>query len=74
MATTRERLRELVDTLPEDRLGAAEDALEALMKDGIPIDDEPVTDEDLAAIAEVRAELARGETVDHEDAMRSIGL
>ena len=33
-----------------------------------------VTDEDLAAVAEVRAELERGETIPHDVAMRSIGL
>jgi len=73
MATIRERLHELLDALPEDRFDAAQDVLEALMDDGIPIDDEPFTDEDLAAIAETRAELARGETIPDDVVRREFG-
>ncbi len=71
MATTREQLHELVDTLPDDRLDEARATLAML---NVPDDDEPYTDEDLAAVAEVRAELERGETIPHDVAMRSIGL
>ena len=71
MTTTREELRELLDAVPDDRLDAARLALYALT---IPDDDEPYTDEDLAAVAETRAELATGHTIDHDAAMRSIGL
>ena len=80
MATTRERLRELLDELPEDRLDDAEAAIAALAAPPFrppseaPEDDEPVTDEDLAAIAEGRAAYARGETIPHDVAMREIGL
>jgi predicted transcriptional regulator len=71
MATTRERIRELLDTLPDDRLEEAE----AFIRDlAIPDDDEPYTDEDLAAVAEGREEYRRGETIPHDEAMRSIGL
>lgn len=71
MATTREELREMLDAVPDDRLDAARLALYALT---IPDDDEPFTDEDLAAVAETRAELEAGLTVDHDAAMRSLGL
>ena len=71
MATTRERLHELLDGVPDDRL----DDIEAFIRDlAIPDDDEPYTEEDLAAIAETRAAHARGELLPHDEAMRSIGL
>jgi|SwirhisoilCB3_FD_contig_31_9478895_length_356_multi_2_in_0_out_0_1 hypothetical protein len=73
MATTRERLHELLDSMPDHQLGAAKDALEALIDDGIPIDDEPFTDEDLADIAQTRAELARGETIPGDVVRRELG-
>jgi hypothetical protein len=47
MATTREQLRRLVDTIPDDRLDEAKATLTLL---NVP-DDEPVTAEDLEAIA-----------------------
>lgn len=80
MATTRERLHELLDELPEDRLDDAETAIAALAAPPFrtlaeaPEDDEPLTDEDLVAIAEGREEYARGETIPHDVAMREIGL
>ena len=59
--------------MPDERLADAEAALEAIVSDEIPDDDEPVTDEDLAAIAETRAELARGETVPNDVVRREFG-
>jgi hypothetical protein len=73
MTTTRERLHEILDAIPEYRLGEAEAVLGSLVDDHIPDDDEPFTDEDLAAIAETRDELARGLTVPHEVVRREIG-
>jgi hypothetical protein len=73
MATTRERLRELLDAVPDERLADAEAALEAIVSSEIPDDDEPFTEEDLAAIAETRAELARGETVPNEVVRHEFG-
>ena len=79
MATTRERLHELLDDVPEDRLDDVEAALVDATApyrpfEDVPEDDEPVTAEDLAAIREGRAAYARGESIPHEDAMRQIGL
>ena len=71
MATTRERLRELLDSLPEDRLSDAEFALRAL---AIPEDDEPVTEEDREALAATHEAYLRGELIPHDIAMREIGL
>ena len=80
MATTRERLRELLDALPDDRLDEAEAAIAALAVPPFrplseaPEDDEPVTDEDLEAIREGHEEYLRGELIPHDVAMREIGL
>ena len=79
MATTRERLHELLDDVPDDRLADIEAALIDAVGPYRPIeeapeDDEPVTAEDLEAIREGHEEYLRGETIPHEEAMRRIGL
>ena len=80
MVTTRERLHELLDEIPDDQLDEAEAALTAISEppyrplDQVPDDDEPYTEEDIAAIAETKAAHARGELIPHDEAMRSIGL
>jgi hypothetical protein len=79
MATTRERLHEILDALPENRLVDAEAALEPLMDPVLraflnaPEDDEPTTDEDLAALDEARAESERGEAVPLDVVMAELG-
>lgn len=70
----------MVDELPDDELVAAKRFLEYLrfrskdplraLLDEAPLDDEPVTEEDLAAIREGFAEKAKGEVVSHEEAER----
>ena len=68
----RDELRALVDAIPDDRLLAAREALERLTDPVLlaflnaPEDDEPLTDEDLAAIAEGRADIDAGRTVPWE--------
>ena len=70
MATTRERLHEMIDALPPDQFDAAAHAIWAL---SIPEDDEPVTDEDLEAIRERREAYARGETISNDELTRQLG-
>lgn len=53
IVSTRERLHRLVDELPDERLA---DALLALA----PVDDEPLTEADRAAIAEAEADVRAG--------------
>ena len=56
--TTRESLHALIDELPEDELALAEARLRGLDThdpDGIPYDDEPYTEEDLARWAAIEA-------------------
>jgi hypothetical protein len=76
----RQALHTLVDELPEPELPAARRFLEylrhqppdplRLVLDAAPLDDEPVSDDDLAAIREGFEEKARGETVPHEEVKR----
>ena len=53
---TREDLHRLVDALPDDRVASA-------VLDLAPYDDEPVTVEDRAAMAEAEADWREGSTV-----------
>lgn len=68
----RDELRALVDAIPDDRLPAARAALAPLADPVLlaflnaPDDDEPLTDEDLAAIEAGRADIAAGRTVPWE--------
>jgi len=78
--TAKERLRALVDELSEP---AAERALKLVEKEhedpmivafrDAPEDDEPWTEEDEAAAAEGRADIAAGRTVSHEEMLRKYG-
>lgn len=76
----RETLHTLVDELPEPELRPARRFLEYLrlqaadplraVLDAAPLDDEPVTDDDLAAIREGLEKKAAGEVVAHEEVKR----
>ena len=69
----RDDLHTMLDAIPEDRLPAIKESLERLADPVLlallmaPEDDEPVTEEDLAALAEARAERERGETIPLEE-------
>ena len=73
MAMTRDRVRELLDAVPEHRLGDAAIALTPLVDPllavllNAPEDDEPLTDADRAAIAEGKTDAERGDVVPWED-------
>ena len=79
----RRTLHLLVDELPEAKLPAAKSYMERLQRepkdtlraflDAAPVDDEPVTQEDLAAIQESLRERAEGEVVSHEAIKRMVG-
>lgn len=75
----RQTLHTLVDELPEPELPAARRYLEYLRQtadplrralEAAPVDDEPLTDEDLAAVRRGRTEYAKGETVSHDEIKR----
>jgi len=76
----RQALHTLVEKLPEPELVPGRRFLEYLRQqpadslrvllDTAPLDDEPVTEDDLAAIREGLEEHARGETIPHEEVKR----
>ena len=71
MATTREQLRKMLDEIPDDRLDEVRDMLALL---NVPDDDEPITAEDLEAVAQAREEYRRGETIPGDVVRRELGL
>ena len=79
--TTKERLHQLVDELPDGEVSEAERLLSALRIDDpvlraldtAPYDDEPETDEERAAVAEAREAIARGDVVPDEELDRELG-
>jgi predicted transcriptional regulator len=81
--TTRAELYQLIDELPEqelawvaeyvERLRCSDPRLPRILREA-PIDDEPLTAEDRAAIQEGRDAAARGEVCSLEDVERELGL
>lgn len=78
--TNKERLHALVEDLPENEIHAALRFLEYLrdlerdplmknLREASP-DDEPVTEEDLAALAEAWEDVKQGRVVSHEEVRR----
>ena len=78
--TTKESLYRLIDAIPEEELDAARQALEPLTDPLLPalatapIDAEPETDEERAAVAEAREDLAHGRVRPWEDVRRELGV
>jgi hypothetical protein len=58
---------------PNRSAGTDAEALPSFLRDA-PLDDEPLTAEELAAIEEGRQAIVRGETISHEDLRRALGL
>jgi hypothetical protein len=78
--TSREAIHQLLDALPDELLPAAEARLAALRDDpflrfmlAAPEDDEPLDEEDLAALAEGKAALERGDTITLDEFERRYG-
>jgi hypothetical protein len=80
--TTRESLHDLLDELPESVLGEVESALRRFAPgersalraflETAPLDDEPLTDEDIRAIDEARKDLRTGRLVPHSKVMEMV--
>jgi hypothetical protein len=77
----RERLHTLIDTLPEDGLQVAlrflehletEDTTSLWSLSNAPVDDEPLTSDDEAALAEADSDLTEGRVVTHDEARRRL--
>lgn len=78
--TTREKLHRLVDELAEAELAPTLRLVETQRHDPMlqaladaPEDDEPWTDQDEAAVAEGRADLAAGRTISLDEMLRKHG-
>jgi hypothetical protein len=81
--STRERLRRLVDQLPDSELNAAERFLQFVDLHGDPFlialknapsDDEPLNAGDREALAEGRRALAEGDTLSDEELRAELGI
>jgi hypothetical protein len=79
----RDELRQLLDQLPDQDLYTAKRFLAYLRNTRDPVmqklvetpyDDEPLTEEDEAALAEAWEAIARGEVYTHEEVRRELGL
>ena len=75
--TTRAALHEAIDELPEGVLETLARALERLrddpfqfMLDNAPMDDEPVTEAECAALDKARAQVAAGQVISNEEVTR----
>ena len=78
---SRDTLHHLVDRIPEEELPAAKLFLEYLVVSpayraalSAPLDDEPFTQADVAAIARARDEVRAGKVVSHDEVLREFGL
>ena len=80
MANSKERLYELIERLPPAQLSAIVGLLEAMLDPvsrslaNAPLDDEPVSEEEVREIAAARASLDRGEGIPHEQVLAEMGL
>jgi hypothetical protein len=79
----RTKLHDLIESLPSEDVPTALRILEALNSTSgplplafrdIPIDDEPETDEERAAVAEARRDIEEGKGIPHDEVMRRLGL
>jgi hypothetical protein len=80
MSDTRQHVHELVDQLDAGQLDAVGRLLE-VMTDPIvrslanaPVEADPVSEEEAAALDEAHASIERGEGIPHEEIMREFGL
>ena len=82
-AALRQNLKDLIDGLPERDLYAVKRYIQFLhyVDDPVamslaeaPLDDEPLTDEDSAALAEAEEDVKARRLISHEETMREFGL
>ena len=82
MNDTREHAHQLIERLPEAQLSGLVQFLETIVDPvaaalrNAPIDDEPETDDEKAAVTEARTWLQNngGKGIPHAEAMRRLGL
>jgi len=82
MSETRQHAHQLIDRMPETQLSGLVQFLETIIDPvatalrNAPLDDEPETDEEKAAVTEARQWLRNngGKGIPHDEAMRRLGL
>lgn len=82
MSDTRQHAHQLIDRMPETQLSGLVQFLETIVDPvatalrNAPLDDEPETDEEKAAVTEAKTWLQQngGKGVPHAEAMRRLGL
>jgi hypothetical protein len=80
MNDTRQHVHELIDQLPPAQLSAVAGLLEVMIDPvarslaNAPVESEPVSAEEAAALDEAHAAIARGEGIPHEEILREFGL
>lgn len=80
MADTKERAIELIDQLQPRQLTAVVGLLEAMLQPlpgflaNVPVEEEELSPDTIAAIHRARESLDRGEGVPHEEILREFGL
>jgi len=75
--TVKERAIRIINELPDERATEALEYLEDLLApqytlENAPLDDEPETPEERAAVERAKAGIARGKGIAHEELMRRI--
>ena len=76
----RRHTHELVDLLPDDKLGAVRNLLQVMVEPltraliDAPLEDEKITDEEERAVAEARKWLDHNRPIPHEEVLAELGL
>ncbi len=80
MGNTRQNVHELVDLLDAGQLTAVEGLLEVMTDpvarslNSAPVESEPASAEEAAALEEAHGAIQRGEGIPHEEILREFGL
>jgi len=80
MSDARAHVHQLIDLLPPDQLAAVEGLLETIADPvarslaQAPVDEEPLSAAEVAALDEAHASIERGEGIPHEEIQREFGL
>jgi hypothetical protein len=75
----RQQAHDLIDALPEEKLGAVRNLLELLVEPlslslaRAAVEEEELTPETAVGLDQARASLARGEGIYHQDVLREFG-
>lgn len=80
MAADKQHAHKLIESLAPSQIPAAIGMLERLLDPvsraiaNAPVDDQPITEEEVRELEEARASIARGEGIPHEEILAEFGL